>query len=398
MQFVTIRRHRTPVHSLTGAVATQLAGVSHAGKVRRECHRATGVFPHTDRFERPNAGGIECEGAPECYIVTGLKTEGRSQDDSAGLGTETGRKLPLPIRGNSLSDVQAFWGTEACGSSLVETQWGAQEFYENYRRFRYRTEGHIPLLVPFAEQKGKKVLEIGCGNGADGVMFAQAGAQYTGVDLTEAAVEATRIHFQVMGLKGTFQIENAERLSFPDESFDFVYSHGVLHHTPHPENAFSELRRVLKPGGKAVLMLYHKHSFNYYVRIMGYMRLRVLLRILSRAGRFAQDRAQLRDELIGVRGNQDPLVWEIHYQNFLRRGWSYLEAKNFVHHATDGPECPCAFVYTRASAQKFFRNFSSIEMKVAHFPVRKYLRWISLGAEKQLASRMGWYLFIYLTK
>jgi ubiquinone/menaquinone biosynthesis C-methylase UbiE len=252
--------------------------------------------------------------------------------------------------------------------------------------------------VPFAEQKGKKVLEIGCGNGADGVMFAQAGAEYTGVDLTEAAVEATRIHFQVMGLKGTFQIENAERLSFPDESFDFVYSHGVLHHTPHPENAFSELRRVLKPGGKAVLMLYHKHSFNYYVRIMGYMRLRVLLRILSRTGRFAQDRAQLRDELIGVRGNQDALVWEIHYQNFLRRGWSYLEARNFAHHATDGPECPYAFVYPRASARKFFGNFAAAEMKVAHFPMRKYLRWIPLGVENQLASRLGWYLFVYLTK
>jgi ubiquinone/menaquinone biosynthesis C-methylase UbiE len=314
------------------------------------------------------------------------------------LGTESRHKLPWRIRGNSVSEVQAFWGTEACGSHFVETQRGTPEFYEDYRQFRYRTEWHIPLLVPFAEQRGKKVLEIGCGNGADGVMFARAGAQYTGVDLTEAAVEATRTHFQVMGLKGTFQIENAERLSFSDESFDFVYSHGVLHHTPHPESAFAELHRVLKPGGKAVLMLYHKRSINYYVRIMCYMRLRVLLRILSRVRCFTQDRAQLRDEIKGVCGNHNASVWQVHYENFLLQGWSYLEMKNFVHHATDGPECPYAFVYTRASARKLFGHFSGVEMKVAHLPLHKYRKWVPLRVEKLLAPSVGWYLFIYLTK
>jgi ubiquinone/menaquinone biosynthesis C-methylase UbiE len=297
-----------------------------------------------------------------------------------------------------VSEVQAFWGTEACGSHFVETQRGTPEFYEDYRQFRYRTEWHIPLLVPFAEQRGKKVLEIGCGNGADGVMFARAGAQYTGVDLTEAAVEATRTHFQVMGLKGTFQIENAERLSFSDESFDFVYSHGVLHHTPHPESAFAELHRVLRPGGKAVLMLYHKRSINYYVRIMCYMRLRVLLRILSRVRCFTQDRAQLRDEIKGVCGNHNASVWQVHYENFLLQGWSYLKMKNFVHHATDGPECPYAFVYTRASARKLFGHFSGVEMKVAHLPLHKYRKWVPLRVEKLLAPSVGWYLFIYLTK
>jgi ubiquinone/menaquinone biosynthesis C-methylase UbiE len=314
------------------------------------------------------------------------------------LGTESRHKLPWRIRGNSVSEVQAFWGTEACGSHFVETQRGTPEFYEDYRQFRYRTEWHIPLLVPFAEQRGKKVLEIGCGNGADGVMFARAGAQYTGVDLTEAAVEATRTHFQVMGLKGTFQIENAERLSFSDESFDFVYSHGVLHHTPHPESAFAELHRVLRPGGKAVLMLYHKRSINYYVRIMCYMRLRVLLRILSRVRCFTQDRAQLRDEIKGVCGNHNASVWDVHYENFLLQGWSYLEMKNFVHHATDGPECPYAFVYTRASARKLFGHFSGVEMKVAHLPLHKYRKWVPLRVEKLLAPSVGWYLFIYLTK
>ena len=77
-------------------------------------------------------------------------------------------------------------------------------------------------------------MEIGTGNGVEGVMFALNGADYTGVDLTEAALEATRKHFEVMGLRGMFRKENAEHLSFPDESFDWVFSHWVLHHTPNP--------------------------------------------------------------------------------------------------------------------------------------------------------------------
>lgn len=299
-----------------------------------------------------------------------------------------------------IRNVSEFWNTEACGSHYVPVQRGTAEFYKRYREFRYRTEWHIPMLVPFAETTGKRVLEIGCGNGADGVMFAQHGAEYTGVDLTETAVDATRRHFDVLGLGGTFQTEDAEKLSFPDESFDFVYSHGVLHHTPHPDVAFQQVYRVLRPGGKAVLMLYHKHSLNYYLRIMGYMRGRVLLKIASRLGRFSQDRAKLRGELQGIRGNEGSSGWELHYSNFLHSGWSYLRTENFVHHATDGPECPFAFVYTQETIRRAFAPFSSVQTRPAHFPLRKYRfgRFIPLRVERQLAALMGWYLFVYLIK
>jgi ubiquinone/menaquinone biosynthesis C-methylase UbiE len=297
-------------------------------------------------------------------------------------------------------DVHQFWNTEACGTDLVDAEKGTAEFYKKYRELRYKTEWHIPELVPFSETRGKKVLEIGCGNGADGVMFAQAGAIYTGVDLTEAAVEATRIHFRLLGLNGTFHNDDAEHLSFPSENFDFVYSHGVLHHTAHPERAFAEVYRVLRPGGKAILMLYHKHSFNYYVRIMTYMRLRLLLRIVGRIGRLSGDRVRVKDQLKGIRGNYDASVWQVHYENFLRSGWSYLRATNFAHHATDGPECPFAFPFTKRSVSLIFQQFRVVRTKVAHFPLRKYSlgKWIPLSVERQIASRMGWYLFVYLTK
>jgi SAM-dependent methyltransferase len=302
--------------------------------------------------------------------------------------------------GSSASDVHDFWDVEACGSHAVRAERGTAEFYEQYRTFRYNAEWHLPLLVPFAETGGSEVLEIGCGNGSDGAMFALAGARYTGVDLTEAAIEASRGHFHALNLSGRFHIENAEKLSFADESFDFVYSHGVLHHTPQPDTAFSEVYRVLRPGGKAVLMLYHKRSFNYYVRILGYMRARVLLHILLRAPRHKVDRANLGARLLHVRGNDNALVWRAHYENFLRKGWSYLFARNFVHHATDGPECPFAYVYTSKMVGHLFRRFRSVQTRTAHFPLRRYpgLKWLPFSVEKRLASKMGWYLFVYLTK
>ena len=297
-----------------------------------------------------------------------------------------------------LEKVHDFWNTEACDTNVVQNASTEAEFYEKFREQRYRTQWHIPLLVPFQEAKGKEVLEIGIGNGADGVMFALNGGQYTGADLTEAALEATRKHFSVLGLKGDFRKENAEQLSFGSETFDIVYSHGVLHHTPDIERAIGEVWRVLKPGGRAIIMLYHKHSFNYHVRIMGYMRSRVFLRILRRLGRWKADRAQLSNDLTGLRGNRDRRVWDVHYHNFLQEGWAYLKPQKFVHHCTDGPECPMARVFSKSEARRLFHRFAAVKMKVAHFPLRRYRRWIPLPVEKLLASRIGWYLFIYATK
>ncbi len=298
-----------------------------------------------------------------------------------------------------VSAVHSFWNTEACGTHFVENAADEKDFFEKFRHYRYSTEWHIPLLVPFAEARGSKVLEIGTGNGAEGVMFALNGAQYTGVDLTEAALEATRRHFAVMGLSGTFQKENAEQLSFPNETFDLVFSHGVLHHTPNTQRAVDEVYRVLKPGGRAIIMLYHKHSFNYYIRIMSYMRLRVLLKILSRVGRWHSDREKHSSASVrGLRGNRDSQVWDLHYQQFLLRGWDYLRARNFVHHCTDGPECPVAYAFSKAEAGRIFSRFHDLRFSVAHFPLRRYWRRIPFGIEKLVARTMGWYLFIFARK
>lgn len=301
----------------------------------------------------------------------------------------------------TLERVQAFWNTEACGTHYVTDFADDAEFFANYRRWRYEVAcWYIPELVPFEGFAGRDVLEIGCGNGADGALFASHGARYTGVDLTETAVDATRRHFAVLGLPGTFQTENAEALSFPDASFDLVYSWGVLHHTEHPGRAFAEVHRVLRPGGLAIVMLYHRHSFNYYARIMTYMRARVLLTTLARLPRWRRDRAQLEEEAgLAVRGNERPAIWDVHYRNVLRDGFGYIRSARFVHHCTDGPACPVAYVYSAAEVRRLFGAFGDVQTRAAHFPLRQYLgAWVPRGVERAAAATLGWNLVVYARK
>jgi 2-polyprenyl-3-methyl-5-hydroxy-6-metoxy-1,4-benzoquinol methylase len=302
---------------------------------------------------------------------------------------------PQPVE-----SVREFWNTEACGSHFVRNFADDRDFFSRYRQFRYSTEWHIPEFAAFADAAGRQVLEIGCGNGADGAMFALHGARYTGVDLTAEAVDKTRRHFSAEGLDGAFRQENCEQLSFADNTFDVVYSFGVLHHTPAPEQAFREVHRVLKPGGEARLMLYHRHSFNYYVRILGYMRARAVLEVVRRAGRWQHDRQRNAGGIAGVRGNDSPAVWDIHYRNFLREGWGYFRPRNFVHRCTDGPECPYAFTYTAREARRLFAAFGEVTTSVGHLPLNKYpgARLLPRTVERLLARTMGWHLLIRARK
>lgn len=301
----------------------------------------------------------------------------------------------------SVDDVRAFWNTEACGTHFIRQYQDDRDFFAQYRAFRYRTEWHIPAFAAFAQGAGRDVLEIGCGNGVDGLMFARHGARYTGIDLTAEAVDASRRHFAVEGVEGAFRQENCEKLGFADASFDVVYSFGVLHHTPHPAQAIREVHRVLRPGGVARVMLYHRHSFNHYVRILGFMRARALLEVLRRRRHWSRDRSDAASgTLTGLRGNESRQVWEIHYRNFLRQGWRYFTARNFVHHCTDGPECPIAFVYSAREARQLFSQFSTVRTSVGHFPLNKYLGTgrVPAAIEKLLARTVGWHLLIEARK
>jgi ubiquinone/menaquinone biosynthesis C-methylase UbiE len=101
---------------------------------------------------------------------------------------------------------------------------------------------------------------VGCGIGVDSIQLAKCGFDVTAVDLTESALQVAKEFAVRRGVDINFQLGNAERLEFDDATFDAVYSFGVLHHTPDINRAVEEVHRVLKPGGTAYVMLYHRDS------------------------------------------------------------------------------------------------------------------------------------------
>ena len=114
-------------------------------------------------------------------------------------------------------------------------------------------------LIPFDELAGKDVLEIGSGTGVHARLLAEAGAQVTAVDLTPTAVELTTRRLTLAGLLANVVEADAESLPFPDASFDFVWSWGVIHHSEDTLRVVSEIARVLRPGGRLALMVYHRN-------------------------------------------------------------------------------------------------------------------------------------------
>ena len=123
--------------------------------------------------------------------------------------------------------------------------------------------------MPIESLEGKKVLEIGCGAGAHSSLFSLKGANMTALDITlDRAYSASKKLNLLDTSKNSLSIHgDAEKLPFQDDYFDIVYSNGVLHHTHDTEKAISEVLRVLRPRGRAVIMLYSKHSFLYWINL-----------------------------------------------------------------------------------------------------------------------------------
>ncbi len=101
--------------------------------------------------------------------------------------------------------------------------------------------------------RGKRVLEYGCGSGARALTFAAAGARVTGIDISEEAVRLSREHAAQKNVDAGFRTMDAEDLDLPDNSFDIVCGTGILHHLD-LGRAYSEIARVLRPGGIAFFL------------------------------------------------------------------------------------------------------------------------------------------------
>jgi len=162
---------------------------------------------------------------------------------------------------NTLKDsVRDFWNAQSCGEVYAEGDSPAARL-EQQARERYALEPIIHQFADFPSGRGKDVLEIGVGMGADHLEWAKSHpASLTGVDLTPRAVEFTEQRLALYNLRSDLRVADAENLPFADKSFDIVYSYGVLHHSPDTAQAIREVRRVLRPGGTARVMIYHSPS------------------------------------------------------------------------------------------------------------------------------------------
>src|SRR5262245_13231209 len=246
--------------------------------------------------------------------------------------------------------IRQFWQENPCGQKFADAAPGSKRFYELVEAHRYEKEWHIPAAAGFSQTKNLRVLEIGCGLGTDGAQFAKAGADYTGVDLTDAAIDLARKRFELFHLDGTFQTADAEKLEFADSSFDLVYSHGVLHHTPDTGGAIGEVHRVLKPGGRAIVMLYHRDSYNYRINIS----------LLRRAGvRLLRWDGGIK--LVHWLTGESPEALKEHARRF-RSEHSYLNSQEFLSQNTDGAGNPLARVYSRNEARDLFKQFSKVDL------------------------------------
>lgn len=281
--------------------------------------------------------------------------------------------------------VQNFWQDHACGDAQVgglreRFQGDYEEFFTDYDKFRYQNERHLAACIDSLNVEGKQVLEIGLGEGADSERLIHQGARWSGVDLTAESIDRVRTRLTLRELPfEELRQGSVLDLPFADDSFDVVFSHGVLHHVPEIKQAQREIHRVLRPDGELVIMVYARWSLNYLVSI-GLIRRAALLAAfpLARAGILKSD--------------PTAGILPAHLHNAEQRGLlRYLRLAEFVHHNTDGPTNPYALVYDRRRIEQDFPSFTVTRsykrfMHAPPLPVHQFPG----------ETLLGWHLWVHL--
>ena len=158
--------------------------------------------------------------------------------------------------------IERYWNARIHDLEMTDRPVGSLEFFMDLDDYRFDKLHYLPKLVDFDGFRGKTLLEVGCGIGTDLVRFARGGAIVSGIDLSETAIELARRNFHLHDLTPhELRTGNAEALPYPGGSFDVVYGHGVIQYTSDPERLVRECHRVLRPGGRAIFMVYNRVSW-----------------------------------------------------------------------------------------------------------------------------------------
>ncbi len=233
------------------------------------------------------------------------------------------------------------------------------EWYQEIEAHRYGVYGPWMLdVMEFDKHRGEQLLEIGAGIGTDLSQFARNGAVVTDLDLSAGHMAHAQENFALRGLQARFVHHDAERLPFDDNTFDVVYSNGVLHHTPNTRSVVAEIKRVLKPGGKAIIMMYAEDSLHYWLKLLWRMGLD--------EGRLQrQSMHDIMSETVEITAN---------------------DAK------------PLVKVYTRRRLRELFNGFDDISIvkrQLMPEELPDWLKWMPMATAEKL---MGWNLIIKARK
>jgi ubiquinone/menaquinone biosynthesis C-methylase UbiE len=253
------------------------------------------------------------------------------------------------------------WTNRPCGA-LNGLDSHSLAYFEAVEHDRY--ESHAPWMrafVNFDSFAGKKVLEVGVGQGTDLVQFAKGGADVSGIDITQRHLELAARNFALRGLHANLKYAAAAAIPFESGSFDVVYSFGVLHCTDNTVRSLSECHRVLKPGGELIVAMYHKYSFFHAYTI---------------------------------------LVTGILRGNLQRLGYKGL--MSLVESGADGLEfSPLVKTYSRSQLRNMLEDFSKVKFDVRHLTPDDFgrLRGLVPTSFCEFAGKhVGWYIFARATK
>ncbi len=283
--------------------------------------------------------------------------------------------------------VRAYWNSKPCDSEVSDRDWLSREYFLDVERQRYELQPHILEIISKIDWRGKRVLEVGAGIGTDARNIIGRGALYTGINVDRGSTEATLQALRVFSLPGTALERSATSLDFPDDTFDAVYSFGVLQHIPEVRKAVAEIQRVLKPGGELLVMVYNRSSINYVIEIMFLRKLG--LRLLSVPGAiallqwlgFPREKLERHKEVYRQRGRMTDAEW-------LSRN-------------TNGPDYPYCRVYDAKEAAELLSAFR-IESNEVHFFDHRHWgvlgRMVPQSVRKALGRVWGWHRIVYAKK
>lgn len=282
--------------------------------------------------------------------------------DAAVAGDAPARTRQEIATGDEYKDeVQKQWDNDPAGSHYVkEAQPHTIEWFNEVRDYRYNEYGPwMAETMEYAGHRGEELLEIGGGIGTDLVQFASNGAKTTDLDLSSGHLELAKENFRLRGLEGKFIHHDAERLPFEANTFDVVYSNGVIHHTPNTHGVVREIYRVLKPGGKAIIMVYAENSLHYW------------------------------RNLVWAIGIKDSALWRQSMGEIMSRS---------VERSDNASARPLVKVYTEPRLRNLFAGFTDIEIVQRQMVAAEKPRLLTRVPLPTLGKWMGWNLIIKARK